>query len=137
VFLPFRALLDPSCQQRDLSLSELLTRCRAALTSWHPDSRIRGRDPARQFTVGRIARDDRKPAATQCVLGSIFQVEPERSLLCGRSMTLEAFVGEYGADVSVELDGCRKRFPGREGRGRLPRCCLQKDRTEQREHTDP
>src|SRR5262249_20617621 len=105
VLLPCRALFDPSRQQRDLPLGERLARRCAALTSWHPDSRIRGSDAPDHFAFGRITWYDREPAAAQRMLCSIFQVEPQRCQLRGRSMTLEAFVREYGTDVSIEFDG--------------------------------
>src|SRR5512138_4018128 len=104
MLLPRGALLDPSRQQRDLSLGERFA-CRGTiLTSRHSDSRVGRGDACDQLTVTRIARHDREPAVFQRTLRAFFLIEPQRRELRRRSMALEAPVRKDWADVAIELD---------------------------------
>ena len=90
-------------------------------------------DPLVELAVIQLARDDRPP--TLALGEGLFldvQAKIAFSLPLVRPMTGEAFVGENGADIAVELDGPLGRKPrgngekqpGKgQGRSKRGSCC--------------
>src|SRR5205814_4781301 len=110
--LPRRALLDPSLDQLNLRLRDRL----AGIRPRHAEFVIVGCDPQINLTVIQFAGND-WINIVDLAEQSFFSVEPKVRLSRALVGTVAgiATVGEYGPDISVEVDWARRGIGQRAG----------------------
>ena len=102
--LPWRALFNPTADQADLTISQLVA---AHVGGRHAQGGIIGNDAAVDFALRRVTRHDCFAPLAQIDLRAIFRVKSQFAFAI-RSigpMAGVALVGKDGPNVAVELDG--------------------------------
>ena len=102
MWLVHRPLFDPTAKQVPLPDCQFL----AAVSGRHLVGRVCRHNPADEFTVADLRRNDCCFARGQCGLRWFGFVEPQSHLpgpFIG-AMTLKAVIGQNWPDVAIELD---------------------------------
>ena len=105
VLLPGRTLFNPAADQIDFRAGQLFA---THIGGRHTNGRIVGRDSPVNFAGARVAGHKSQAALAQLDLRAAFNIQPQFTLAVSgiRTMTRIAFIGEDGADVTVEFN-CR------------------------------
>jgi hypothetical protein len=118
VLLPFRALLDPFLEERDLVRAQREVRLRRR----HDLLRVSRGQAMEQLTLRGVAGLDDELAVLQRLERALRRIKPELALarFLIRAVTEEAAVREQRLDVIIEVDAGRKRgcAEGQHGRGK-------------------
>jgi hypothetical protein len=109
VFFPMCALFYPGAEEIDLLAGQRRRVVR------HPELGVVGFQSCNEFRSSRFARHDGASTRHALSHGLFAEHEGDAALLAHTAVTGGAALGEYRADVAVEVDRGRRRRPGAPG----------------------